>query len=376
LPVGNNSQLLVELDAAGGLSELRTLTVINGPIADPQLARAATGEVLVAAEFSGTVVTMNAPTVTTPSGVSGIYVATFPATGAATNLTHIEGGGAVRLMDIAVDGSGRPRLALEAEAGLAIGGSDGEQGGYLVELDTTGAPQVAQWLGVGVSAATGVAFDGAATFLAGATDGPAEPLGIAVSFEAAPDAFLVAADVPWGAGFVSAAALTPGKVAVTGSAAFAVGEIAGATNFGGKVRTLVGVPAGGYVVGYNRAGSNHWVRVLRATAAVDVLGVTATIDGVYAVGSFEGELQIGANAEPSKGGKDIFVVHYSNVGGQRWYRTFGGGGDDIAHAVAAHSGGAITVVGEFAGTVDFGTGAPTTAANGANAFALRLAPAP
>jgi len=78
-------------------------------------------------------------------------------------------------------------------------------------------------------------------------------------------------------------------------------------------------------------------------------------------GSFQGTADLGAGPVTSAGGSDVFVASYASSGAHRWSHRFGSAGDEIGYGVAADASGNVTVVGHFAGGVDFGGGVLTSA---------------
>jgi WD40 repeat protein len=91
--------------------------------------------------------------------------------------------------------------------------------------------------------------------------------------------------------------------------------------------------------------------------------------GLVMVGDIEGQFSIGGETFSSDNG-DAFVFSLSHELNLEWTRTFGGDGSAIATDLDVAPDGAIVVVGNFEGTVDFGAGA---VADG-TIFVLELSP--
>lgn len=82
--------------------------------------------------------------------------------------------------------------------------------------------------------------------------------------------------------------------------------------------------------------------------AVDISGNS------YVAGFFSGTIQLGNNIMlSSAGGRDILVAKYSATGQLLWAKGIGGSGNDEGRGVALDQSGAVYVIGDFAGNVDF-----------------------
>ncbi|MBW2455238.1 MAG: hypothetical protein JRI68_12040 [Deltaproteobacteria bacterium] len=93
---------------------------------------------------------------------------------------------------------------------------------------------------------------------------------------------------------------------------------------------------------------------------------------VVIVGSFDGGLDVGGTATSltTAGGPDGFVAALSSTLVGQWANRYGGSDQDYARSVAIDDQDDMAVVGNFAGTVDFGQG-PRTASN-LDAFVMKL----
>jgi hypothetical protein len=82
---------------------------------------------------------------------------------------------------------------------------------------------------------------------------------------------------------------------------------------------------------------------------------------VVMAGSFAGSVNFGGGAFTSAGAEDMFVLKYSGVDGSHvWSKRFGSTGSDIAYGVTVDARDNVAVTGYFSGTVDFGGGAVTS----------------
>ena len=83
-------------------------------------------------------------------------------------------------------------------------------------------------------------------------------------------------------------------------------------------------------------------------------------DRIYVTGSFEGtaDFDPGPQAQDlsSAGGTDIFIAALDADGNLLWARRIGGGGDDVAAAMALDPSGNLCITGTFSGQADFDPG--------------------
>ena len=109
-------------------------------------------------------------------------------------------------------------------------------------------------------------------------------------------------------------------------------------------------------------GSAFWATGLGAAGDDSAYSVAADASGnLFVTGAFTGTINLGGGPLTSAGGSDIFLARYSSDGTHMWSKRFGGTGDDLGRDVAVDSRGNVVVTGYFAGSVDFGLGALTSA---------------
>lgn len=106
------------------------------------------------------------------------------------------------------------------------------------------------------------------------------------------------------------------------------------------------------------------------------VGHSIVLDGngdLIAVGEFSGTITFGTTMLTSAGGTDIYVVKLaSDTGTVVWAKKFGGASNDVANDVAVDDTNNVYVAGSFMGSVDFGGGALQAGAQ-SSGFALKLA---
>jgi len=92
--------------------------------------------------------------------------------------------------------------------------------------------------------------------------------------------------------------------------------------------------------------------------------------GAAIVGTFRNQLELGTTTLSAVGGRDAFVVALDAQGRVVWATSFGGAGEDRAHALAIGPAGQIAVVGSFTDEAKFG--ATTLRGTGESAFVALL----
>ena len=116
-------------------------------------------------------------------------------------------------------------------------------------------------------------------------------------------------------------------------------------------------------------GTWAWAKLFQG-ALINDLALTAT--GVSVVGSFSGQVNLGAGNVSAVAGDDAFVsLLDGSKGTTTWVKTFGSTGKDSATAVAIDSAGRSVVVGKFESTLSLGASS-LVSAGGFDAFMMTL----
>ncbi|MEC7525303.1 MAG: putative metal-binding motif-containing protein [Myxococcota bacterium] len=173
-------------------------------------------------------------------------------------------------------------------------------------------------------------------------------------------------------GFTTATAVTANERSV-----FVSGRAATPFTFGGGGPAR---PENGFVVGMSAAdGSHEFTRGFQGVPAPGdgystPYDVSVSEDGdVIVVGGFYGTVGFGAGGLSSTMGRDdIFIARFSPAGVHVRDRALGGEGFQIGHGLDIGPGGALTIVGRFAESVNLGSGARTTGTTGTFGFVGRL----
>jgi hypothetical protein len=92
------------------------------------------------------------------------------------------------------------------------------------------------------------------------------------------------------------------------------------------------------------------------------------------VGSFLTTIDLGGGKLTSAGSSDIFVAKFDASGSYQWAKQYGDAAEQDVRSVAADACGNIVVTGDFAGTINFGTGALKAVSDAANIFLAKVGP--
>jgi len=166
----------------------------------------------------------------------------------------------------------------------------------------------------------------------------------------------------WSKRFGDVAAQAATGVAVDGDGnVFVVGDYAGKIDAGGGMQTSAGL-TDVFLVKYSANGAFLWSKSFGDTKAQNAFGVATDAQGRVAItGSFIGDLQFGGDLLTSAGVADVFVAVFDTDGGHVWSKRFGDAAAQTGKAIAFGPLGEVVIAGDAAGTVDFGGGGLVTA---------------
>jgi hypothetical protein len=134
------------------------------------------------------------------------------------------------------------------------------------------------------------------------------------------------------------------------------GKFQNSVSFGGTTLTSAGGDDIFLAKLSGATGAHVWSKRFGSTSGDVSLGVDVDGSGnVVMTGYFTGSVNFGGTVLSSSG-LDVFVAKYNSAGTHIWSKRFGGFDTQIPNGVAVKSTGEVTVVGYFAGSIDFGTG--------------------
>jgi hypothetical protein len=151
------------------------------------------------------------------------------------------------------------------------------------------------------------------------------------------------------------------------------GLFADTVDFGGGALTSAG-DYDLFVAKLDPAGTHIWSK--RFGDSGFQVGYNITTDSasnVLLTGLFAGTVDFGGGALTSAGGYDLFVAKLNPAGTHIWSKRFGDTDYQFGYSITTDSAGNVLFTGYFGGTVDFGGGALTSAGS-VDLFVAKLAP--
>ena len=178
----------------------------------------------------------------------------------------------------------------------------------------------------------------------------------------------------WAKRYGDAVAQAASGVAASGGGAVITGSFAGATNFGGGALTSAGA-TDVYLARVDALGLPLWSKSFGDVAAQTASRVAVDAQGNIAViGNFAGKIDFGGGALTSAGATDVFVAKFDTMGALLWAKSFGDVAAQSGLDVAFAPDGDVVFTGSFAGAINLGGGA-LASAGATDLFVARLDPA-
>ncbi|MEO7330274.1 MAG: hypothetical protein ABI193_16985 [Minicystis sp.] len=321
--------------------------------------------------------------VLTSAGATDVFVASYDMTGALIWAKRFGDVGAQSGADVTVDAQGNVIVIGDVAGSIDFGGgalaSAGATDVFVAKLDPTGAQIWARRFGdVTAQNGRGVAVDAMGNVLVtGAFAGKLDFGGGALTSAGATDIFLAKlksanGDMLWGKRFGDAVAQVGKSVAVDGLGSVVVtGDMAGKTDFGGGNLTSAGA-TDVFVASFDGAGNNAWAKRFGDAGAQTAGAIAADAGGAIAiVGNVAGKIDFGGGNLTSAGMTDIYAAKFTAAGMFLWGKRFGAAGAENGRDVAIDPFGGIVITGDFPGSVDFGGGA-LVSAGATDVFAVKL----
>ncbi len=350
------------------------------------------GNIIATGIFSNTI-TIDGMQLTSAGGTD-VYVVKFsPADGRAQWAKRFGGSVNDSASAIAVDASNDIYIAGQFEGTVNFGGGDvtsaGSSDAFVLKLAKGDGAHVwsQKFGGTGFDNAQGLAVRGGAVALAGLfggsmTVGTATPTTLTSVGQV--DIFVVGlstAGMPsWARSFGGATADAPRALAIDSA-----GNIVMVGRFNS---TMLGFTS----AMFNAGGDDGFLAKLRGSdgqplvqrqfgSGMEDQALSVAVDmadNIYVVGQFRGSIDFGSGtATTATNESDVFVAKYSLAGAYQWSKAFGGTGSETGTATAVNASGDLVVAGNFCGTINFG-GSPLTSATACSftdAFAVRLSAA-
>lgn len=369
-PLGESGDpFVLRFDSQGALLQ-GALFVSPGQSQTMAVAVDPLGDVLFGGFFQGTL-SLGGPDLTA-IGISDLYLAKLSAGGSDLWSQHYGGpspaSGSVRaiaadaLGDVVAFGDFRKSIDFD---GVTFTNTD-ERDLIVMKRDTTGALVLAKQIGAGLGQeeANDLALDAAGNmYLTGRFYGAVDFGGGVLAAQGFGSGYLAKLD-PLGnhlfsLRMTSSQNVSPKAVSVDArGAVYVVGHAAAHVNFGaGPVAPAVEGNADVFVAKYDAQGALAWVRRFGgALTNAWPSSVAASSYGVSLCGYFSNDIAFGGDVLQSLDAYDGFLVQLSLVDGTpSWSRRFGGDEDQGCRDLAALPDGRIAMVGDFTGTIGFGT---------------------
>jgi len=135
---------------------------------------------------------------------------------------------------------------------------------------------------------------------------------------------------------------------------YMTGSFSGVAKFGDTELTSRG-GQDVFLAKYDRDGKLVWAQRAGGTTDDRGTGVAADTSGnVYLTGVFTGAADLGGANAISRGGKDVFTIKFDPQGNLVWLRTDGGAADDFSKGIAVDASGYVFVTGGYQGVASFG----------------------
>jgi hypothetical protein len=165
----------------------------------------------------------------------------------------------------------------------------------------------------------------------------------------------------WAKRFGDAAAQAGTSVATHGGGAVITGNLAGTADFGGGALTSAGA-TDVFLASFDYTGLPIWSKRFGDVAAQTAARVAVDAQGnVVVVGDFAGKIDFGGGAFTSAGATDVFLAKFDPTGALLWAKTFGNVAAQNGFDVAFAPNGDVVFTGAFAGMINLGGGALASA---------------
>ncbi len=165
---------------------------------------------------------------------------------------------------------------------------------------------------------------------------------------------------------------SPNDIDIDGNGNIVVaGSFNGSVDFGGGA-LVSGGATDAFVAAYDANGNHLFSKRYGDAAAQSSSGVATDGAGnIYLMGTTAGAIDLGGGAVSSAGVNDVWLTKMSGAGTYQWQKIFGDAQDQSSRFLSANAGGDVVIVGTFAGTINFG-GGTINSGGGKDAFVAKL----
>ena len=368
---------LLWADRFGGTGEQRGLSIAVDKTGDLFV----TGYVVNAIDFGGGALSSQ--------GGADVFLAKLD--GAGNHLWSKSFGGAEDQFGISVatDASGNALLTGRFSGAISFGGamltSKGGMDAFVAKFDTSGNHMWSKALGgQGDQYGVAVRTDGGGNiFLSGYYTGTIDLEGSMfasggglVKFNSFLAKFDATGEHIWSKSFgTSTEVLDYGLMVDSAGDVVMTGQFTNTVDFGNG--ELVGKgKADVFLAKFNASGNPMWSKSFGDSESQ--IGLHAAADeanNVLVLGQFAGTIDFGGSdltTLASAGGNDVFVAKLDASGEHLWSKRFGYSGDQLGASIVADGGGSVLIAGQFAGTIDFGGNALVSPAGETDGFLAKL----
>ncbi len=105
---------------------------------------------------------------------------------------------------------------------------------------------------------------------------------------------------------------------------------------------------------------------------ITAIAIDPASGDIIGTGYFRDTIDLGGGVMGSTGSNDIFLFRFTADGEHRWSKRFGDAASQTPNDLVLDSTGAIYIVGEMSGSIDFGDGKPVTSSGGQDAFVAKF----
>ena len=353
---------------------------IGGTLYDDgnSVATDSSGNVYVIGYYRGTV-TIGSITLTS-AGDTDVFVAKYNTSGTVQWAKSIGGASSDRGHGIATDSSGNVYVTGYYQGTVTIGSttltSAGSYDVFVAKYNTSGTFQwVKSISGTSTDNGTGIATDSSGNvyvigYYVGTIDfGSGTSLTSAGSGDAFVAKYNTGGTVQWAKSIGNTGSDAGFGIATDSSGnVYVIGYYRGTVTIGSTTLTSAG-NADAFVAKYDTSGTPQWAKSIGDTGTDAGLGIATDSSGnVYVIGYYRGTVTIGSITLTSAGNADVFVAKYNTSGTVQWAKSIGGPDNINGNGIATDSGENVYVIGQYSGTIDFGSGTSLNSAGSFDAF--------